>query len=304
MQTRHGGWTVVANPAAGRSRRRSVQRLAELEARTSILRSRGLDVVIERSTSLDHARALATNAAAAGRDLVAAGGDGTAGALAGIAAEHHRRFAVVPIGSGNDFARVLGIDRKDPVAALELLDDDRGIDRTIDLAQANDRWYNCVTCSGFDAEANRWANSVTRLTGTPLYIAAVLRTLVVYRPQPFVVTVDGVAHERTAWMVSVANTTTYAGGMQIVPTAEIDDGLLDVCIVGDVSIAKFLWNFPKVFSGKHGSTHGVEFLRGREMTVETAGHAAGELWADGERVDGLPATMRAIAGALVVRVPS
>ena len=300
---RAAAWTVVANPAAGRSRRRGAQRLEQLEAAVRERRAGGADIVLERSTSLDDARARATEAALDGRDLVAAGGDGTVGAIAGVAADHGRRLAVVPIGSGNDFARVLGIDRKDPVSALRLLDDTRGRDRTIDLAKANGHWYNCVTCSGFDAEANRWANSVTKLSGTPLYIAAVLRTLAVYRPRRFAITVDDVRHEKTAWMVSVGNTTTYAGGMKIVPDAVLDDGLLDVCIVGDVSKAKFITSFPKVFSGRHGDVAGVEFVRGATVTVETLDGSDGELWADGERVDSLPATMTAVAGALVVRVP-
>ena len=296
-------WTVIANPAAGRSRRRGVERLRSIDTEVTRLHAAGVDLIVERSSSLDDARERATKAALAGRDLVAAGGDGTVGAIAGIAADHQRRLAIVPIGSGNDFARVLGIDRKDPVAALRLLDDEHGRDRTIDLAQANGHWYNCVTCSGFDAEANRWANSVTRLSGTPLYIAAVLRTLAVYRPRRFAITVDGTRHEKTAWMVSVGNTTTYAGGMQIVPDAQLDDGLLDVCLVGNVSKIKFITSFPKVFSGRHGEATGVEFLRGAQVTVEAIDGSDGELWADGERVDSLPATMVAIANALVVRVP-
>jgi diacylglycerol kinase (ATP) len=296
-------WTVVANPAAGRSRRRGAQRLEQLDAAVRKLQVDGIDIALERSSSLDDARARATTAALDGRDLVAAGGDGTVGAIAGVAADHQRRLAVVPMGSGNDFARVLGIDRKHPVSALDLLDDTRGRDRTIDLAQANGHWYNCVTCSGFDAEANRWANSVTKLRGTPLYIAAVLRTLAVYRPRPFAITVDDVRSEKIAWMVSVGNTTTYAGGMKIVPDAQLDDGLLDVCIVGDVSRSKFITSFPKVFSGRHGEARGVEFVRGAKVTVETLDGSEGELWADGERVDSLPATMVAIGAALTVRVP-
>ena len=110
---------------------------------------------------------------------------------------------------------------------------EHGHDRVIDLGRVNDRWYTCVTASGFDAEANRWANTVHRLSGTALYVAAVLRTMVVYKPHPFRLTVDGEAHELRAWLVAVGNGPAYGGGMNIAPSARLDDGLLDVTVVGD-----------------------------------------------------------------------
>src|SRR6185437_10116318 len=145
-----------------------------------------------------------------------------------------------------------------------------GVDRTIDLGRVNDRWYCSVTATGFDSEANRWANTVTRLSGTPLYVAAVLRTLATYRPHPMRVTVDGERHELRAWMVSVGNSTTYGGGMRITPDARLDDGLVDVCAIdGAVPRTKFLAQFPKVFKGAHVNVDGVHVWRGASATVES-----------------------------------
>jgi diacylglycerol kinase (ATP) len=302
-------WTLVVNPTAGRGRgRRKVERrLNELDDAIAALQRRGVDILSERSTSFDDLVVRARGAAAAGRDLVAAGGDGTAGAVAGVAASAGRRFAMVPLGSGNDFARTLGYDLKRPLDALTLLTDDAGTDRMVDLGRADGHWYNCVTCSGFDAEVNRWANSVHRLSGTALYIVAVVRTLAIYRPRRFAITVDGQRHERRAWMVSVGNSTTYGGGMKIVPDARLDDGQLDVCVIGDVSKAKLLWHFPKVFSGTHARVEQIQFFRGATVTVEALEPglhgATRELWADGERVAALPITVVAVPQALVVRVP-
>ena len=101
----------------------------------------------------------------------------------------HAGLAIVPTGAGNDFARVLGYDPKRPLDAFGVLA--HGRDRVVDLGRVNGRWYTCVDRSGFDAEANRWANTVQRLSGTTLYVAAVLRTLAVYRPHRFRLTVDG-----------------------------------------------------------------------------------------------------------------
>ena len=78
---------------------------------------------------------------------------------------------------------MLGYDPQAPARAFDAIA--HGDDRVVDLGRVNGRWYTCVTASGFDAEANRWANTVRQLSGTTLYIAAVLRTLAVYKPHEF-----------------------------------------------------------------------------------------------------------------------
>ena len=164
--------------------------------------------------------------------------------------------------------------------------------------------------TGFDAEANRWANSQPWLTGTPLYVLAVLRTLRTYRPRPVRITVDGAVTETDAWLVAVANTRSYAGGMVIAPAASIGDGLLDVCVVGPVSRAGFLRTFPKVFRGTHVHHPLVTTSRGTDIRIEAldapaAPHASPpELWASGERVGPLPARITPARGALRVVVGS
>jgi diacylglycerol kinase (ATP) len=291
-------WTLVLNPVAGRGRHRDLA--PELRARA---RHSNLDTEIVVSESAADAETLARKAGEAGRDLIAAGGDGTVGLVAGVAAETGRLLGIVPTGAGNDFATALGYDRKQPLDAIAAIA--AGRDATVDLGMVNGRWYTCVTCSGFDAEANRWANTVTRLSGTPLYVAAVLRTLAVYKPCPFRVTVDGEVHETPAWMVAVGNSRAYAGGMQIVPDARMDDGLLDVCVIGNLSRLNILRHFPKVFKGAHLGILGIATYRGARITVEALGPKAGamEVWADGERVSPLPATMEPRPRALRVRVP-
>jgi diacylglycerol kinase (ATP) len=289
-------WTIVVNPAAGRRRNRDL-----VSVLRSLAASAGLDAAVVASESAEDAAKLATEAAVAGRDLIAAGGDGTVGLLAGIAADHECRLGIVPTGSGNDFAVALGYERKRPLEAVAAIA--AGRDATVDLGVVNGRSYTCVTCSGFDAEANRWANTVTKLSGTALYVAAVFRTLAVYRPTPFRVTVDGEVHETAAWLVAVGNGGAYAGGMHILPNARMDDGLLDVCVIGNLSRLQMVRHFPKVFRGAHLGVAGIETYRGSRVTVEALGRDDMEVWADGERVGPLPATMEPRPDALRVRVP-
>ena len=215
---------------------------------------------------------------------------------------HRRTLAVVPTGAGNDFARGLGYDPKHPLDAFDALE--HGRDRVIDLGRVNGRWYTCVTASGFDAEANRWANTVHRLSGTTLYVAAVLRTLAVYQPHPFRLTVDGETHELRAWLVAVGNGPAYGGGMNIAPSASLDDGLLDVTVVGAMNRLQMLVNFPKVFKGTHVSHPLVTTFRAERVELESLDPSVPmDVYADGERVGPLPATMEAVRGALTVRVP-
>ena len=117
-------------------------------------------------------------------------------------------------------------------SAFDVLD--VGVDEVVDLGRVNGRWYTCVTASGFDAEANRWANTVQRISGTALYVAATIRTLAVYNPQP--VPPDRRRRSRTSsrrgWSRSATVPRTRAACTSR-PNASMHDGLLDVTVIGD-----------------------------------------------------------------------
>ena len=194
----------------------------------------------------------------------------------------------MPTGAGNDFARGLGYDPKHPLDAFDALE--HGHDRVIDLGRVNGRWYTCVTASGFDAEANRWANTVHRLSGTALYVAAVLRTLAVYKPHPFRLTVDGETHEFRAWLVAVGNGPAYGGGMNIAPSASLDDGLLDVTVVGAMTRAADARELPEGLQGHaRGAPAGHAPSAATRVELESLDPSVPmDVYADGERVGPLP----------------
>jgi diacylglycerol kinase (ATP) len=309
-------WTALCNPAAGRGRARTrLPRVAE--ALGAARDGRGLDVEVVVTASADDLVSRARDAFARGRGVVACGGDGTVSALAGVAAEEQGVLAVLPVGSGNDFARQLQIPRDDIDAAVALLLDGPrpgeggGEVARVDLGRATTAdgttaWFTTVANTGFDAEANRWANTMERVSGTPLYVAATLRTLATYRPRGFRISIDGHTERVEAWLVAVGNTRTYASGMAITPGASLRDGALDVCVVGPVSRAEFLTTFPKVFSGRHVDHPQVQTWRGTEIHVEpddATDHAGADLWASGEHLGPLPATLTPAPGALRVVVP-
>ena len=199
-----------------------------------------LDVELVLSADADDLVALARRAFGRGRGgRRVRGGDGTVNALAGVAADEGGVLGILPLGSGNDFARQLDIPATTSTppstcsAPARSCSADLGRVHTADGATT---WFTTVANTGFDAVANAWANTVTWTSGTPLYVLATLRTLAAYSPTPVRVTVDDATTiETEAWLVAVGNTRTYASGMMITPAASVHDGLLDVCVVGPVS---------------------------------------------------------------------
>ena len=302
MQPAPERWTAIVNPAAGRGRAR-----ARLPHVLDALAAVDLDVEIVLSADAADLLARARDAFGRGRAVVACGGDGTVTMLAGVAADEGGVLGILPLGSGNDFARQLDLPRGDHEAAIEVLRTghvvhaDLGRARTADGATT---WFTTVANTGFDAVANAWANEITWTSGTPLYVLATLRTLAAYSPTAVRVTVDDAVLETDAWLVAVGNTRTYASGMMITPAASVHDGLLDVCIVGPVSRTDFLRTFPSVFSGTHVEHPEVRTARGTHVAVEILDPSSTvELWASGEHAGPLPAHLEPVAGALAVVVP-
>jgi diacylglycerol kinase (ATP) len=298
-------WTAIVNPAAGRGRAQ-----ARLPHVLDALAGVDLDVEVLLSADAADLVTRARDAFDRGRGVVACGGDGTVCALAGVAADHDGVLAIVPLGSGNDFARQLDIPRDDYRVAIDLLRTghvvaaDLGRVHTADGATT---WFTTVANTGFDAAANEWANRVTWTSGTPLYVMATLRTLASYRPGRFRITVDDTTVETEAWLVAVGNTRSYASGMMITPAASVHDGLLDVCVVGPVTRVDFLRTFPAVFRGAHVDHPQVSTWRATDVEVVVLDSADSadsvDLWASGEHAGPLPARIEPVAGALAVMVP-
>lgn len=285
------------NPSAGRRRR--ARHLAQLG---NALAVRAVDIHVTKTPA--DGLAAARTAFARGEGVLACGGDGTVRTLAGLAAETNGLLGIVPLGAGNDFARTLGFDHRDPLAALSALDS--GEDAIVDLGrvQTDDtrEWFTTVAHSGLDGEVNRWANTVAWTSGTSLYTMAALRTMATYQPTAMRVTADDAEWAGNAWLVAVGNTHCYGGGMAIVPNAELTDGQLDVVIVGDVARVNVLRCFPQMMRGDHLDIEGVTTLRGATVTLD--GPRTQDVWASGEWVGPLPATIEVAPRALRVRVPT
>ena len=259
----------------------------------------GADVEVVVSQDIPHAAEAARAAAERGDTVVALGGDGLVGALAG-ALEGSAPLGVLPAGRGNDFARALGIPKDPPGACRVLL---TGTERTLDLGQANGRTFVCIASLGFDSDANRIANEARFVPGSLVYLWAGIRALVTWRPAHFSIAIDGRELEFDGYTVGIANTPYYGGGMKAAPDADPADGLLDVVFLKRAPKLKFLTQvLPKVFSGTHVELDEIEVHRARE--VEVRADRPFDVYADGDSVTTLPVTVRLVPGALRVIAPT
>jgi diacylglycerol kinase (ATP) len=290
---------VVANPTAGRGK--GAKLIPKVDA---LLRSLGVAHTIRICESPEDPERQAWLAANDGADIVAAlGGDGQVGACANGVMGTDSALAVIPAGTGNDFARHLGLDRKDPLAAVRLLASPtfKRIDAVKVTTPERERYYVNIGGAGFDSEVNEHANKVRRLQGTAKYIYSTFVTLARFAAGEFLVKVDGKDHQFKGMMLAVGNATSYGGGMRVTPDARSDDGLLDVCVIQELPKWQFVKAFPKVFSGKHVGHPAVTMLRGKQ--IEISADRPFQVYADGEPVGCLPATFTVLPSALRVVVP-
>jgi YegS/Rv2252/BmrU family lipid kinase len=287
---------LIVNPSAGAGRA-----LRALDPIAAALRRSGVAVHVERTRDLDHARELAGSAAEQGEVAAALGGDGLVGAVADAlrTAGGDGVLGVLPGGRGNDFARVLGIP-SDPAAAAAALVD--GVERPLDLGEVGGRAFIGIASCGFDSDANRIANETRLVRGNLVYAYGALRALLAWRPAQFELELDGEQQSFTGYSVAAANSKAFGGGMLLAPDAELDDGLIDVVTIGDVSRRRYVSQLPKVFKGAHVANPEVTIRQGRELRI--AADRPFTLYADGDPIAELPATVRALPAAVRVLAPA
>jgi YegS/Rv2252/BmrU family lipid kinase len=285
--------SLIVNPVAGGGRA-----AAALPAVRSALAGQGADHRVSFTESLAHARLLAGQAAAAGQTAVAFGGDGTVSAVAGALRGGTGVLGVLPGGRGNDFARALGLPA-DPIAACAVLT--AGEVRPLDLAMADQHTFIGIASCGFDSEANRIANAATLVRGSLVYRYAALRALAAWHPAEFTVELDGRVEILTGYTVAVANSGIYGRGMELAPGARLDDGVLDVVIIEQMSKLRFLRALPRVFSGRHVNVPGFRIERARSVRVSADRPMS--VYADGDPISTLPVCITVLPGAVRTLVP-
>jgi diacylglycerol kinase (ATP) len=227
--------------------------------------------------------------------VVVLGGDGTlheaANGLLRAAVAERPPIAVLPAGTGNDYAKMAGASGLSVQDAVRRLRSARI--RHFDVGTAWGEYFINSVGIGFDAEVARVVNSWRWVTGLPAYLAAVFQVLAHFRTLELDVTSDGETFSGHLLLLEVAIGPCVGGGFRLTPNAEPDDGWLDICAIQHISMPGILVRLPLVMLGKHTRLKAVRMLRARQVAVTSR---SGTLHAqfDGE--------LREVAGTMDIRL--
>jgi YegS/Rv2252/BmrU family lipid kinase len=290
---------VVLNPTAGRGKagRSEAQLRSDL---TEIFRDKSVRFAITQRGG--HAGELAAAVDSNTSLVIAVGGDGTISQVANGLAGKELPMGIVPGGTGNDLARGLGIANY--AAALSALR--AGNVRRIDALRASINGADVLSLnaggSGFDGVVAEWVNTHCRqIGGTLAYVLGMLNCLPQLRANHTTLTVDGERMEMETYLCAVCNSSSFGGGLNIAPMADLTDGLADVIVIGDVGKIGFLREFPKVFSGRHIEHPKVHHFRAKEVELKT--EPALPTFVDGEMMGPNPIRFQVLPQAVPMIVP-
>lgn len=248
--------------------------------------------------------------------VVACGGDGTVhDCLQGVMTSDatDKQMAIWPVGTGNDIVRGLGLDTAGTeelhgavidavlektttptdVGTISIFDD--GTDQSTD--QPTTHYFLGVLSCGFDSDVNERANNMPAKVGRARYLLGLARELPIVRPRWYAIDSDGEDKSMAAMIVAIGNGPAYGSGMMICPDADMSDGQLDITVVTNAPKHTFVSVLPKVYSGKHVEHPSVVSWRAKRLRIDAPDSL---VFADGERIGSLPATIEVMPSALQV----
>ena len=289
---------VIMNPTAGRAKPAAIEKNLNRE-----FRKHGISCEIAVTAKAGDGSALARKAAEEGRDVViAAGGDGTVNEVANGLAGAEVALGIVPIGSVNVLARELKIPLDFRKAVQTIAD---GVVKKIDLGCANGRYFTLMAGFGFDAEVvANVLQPIKDMIGSSAYVLKGLETLARYRATNITLEMPEGTYSAKAFIVMVANVSTYTYNLKITPHAAPNDGLLDVCVFERPLSDKigFMRQMAEVFIQRHLYHRAVRYFRTSKVTVKSAPDVMVQL--DGDSFGVTPVEVSIAPSILPVIVPS
>lgn len=296
---------LLVNPAA-----RAGAHTGATSTAAERLRTHGVQTTVLSGGSAAESSGLLRAALDAGVDAVAVvGGDGTVNLAIQEVAGTGVPLGIVPSGTGNDFAAMLGLRELDARAAADAIAG--GLTRRVDLARVtrgdgSTQYFGTVLASGFDSKVNDRANAMRWPRGGSRYDIAILVEFLTLAGIPYEVDVelaDGTREQIRGDLVmaTVGNGRTYGSGIPICPDADPADGLLDVLLVRPAGRLRLLRLLPRVYRGTHTTVPEVSVRRARSVRLSSPGVTA---YADGDPIGALPLSVDVVPAALTVFTPA
>lgn len=267
---------IIANPSGGRGRAQKLFPRFE-----TLLQTAGTDYTVRWTEAPGHATSITRDERANFDVIVAFGGDGTIHEIINGLVGSDTHLGIIPIGTGNDFARSCRIPLSLTKAVKTLLERKT---KKLDLGIVNGQYFGNVVGVGFDAYVNVESRKIEKLHGTIVFILAILKTLSKYKSIPLKIELDDETIEEPTYLISIGNGWSVGGGLQLTPNAILNDGIFQVCHVRDISSMKVVMNFLKLKNGRINDIEEVTMYQSRQIRITSDEPLPVHI--DGEILDG------------------
>jgi len=287
---------LIWNPVAGNG-----AAIGAYQQVTDALAERGIPFSAEKTEYAGHATELAKKAVENGaKKVVVLGGDGTIREVASALMNTDVPLGIISCGTGNDIIRPLKIP-KDALTALDIVL--AGEARHMDAAMANDLLYFNVAGFGFDVDVLNYVEIYKKRmkNGSLAYLRGLLAALLHLNSRKTKITWPGGSMEADVLIIAAGNGTHFGGGMMVTPKADPFDGLLDICVITNISKIRAYMILPKFMKGEHLSTKYVTYFKTTELTAVC--DPASLLDVDGDVHPGTPVTFKILPKSLWVIAP-
>lgn len=267
-------YLFVVNPKAGKGRGEKI--LPQLK---EILSAKNIDVEIFVTTKKGDARDIAHHSREKDIVLVSVGGDGTVNeVINGLEDKSNLILSVLPIGSGNDFARSLNLIGEWAKVLEIIISKENYVIIDVGKVKIWDKGSDAPVSSyfinscgiGFDAYVAFFGNQNKVLRGLPLYLYSVLKALKLYRASHITGNFDNVKIDGKKLLIAIGNGQTAGGGFKLTPNAIMDDSLLDACIADNLSKKQILTVLPKAINGSHINLDVIQYEKFVEANLYLA----------------------------------
>lgn len=256
-------YMLIVNPEAGSGKTMKV--LPKIE---NILRTKKVDYEFHFTQEPMHATELVKEIGNKFDVLVSVGGDGTINEVINGVPDIKIPFGMIPIGTGNDFARSCSIPYDSIEEAVQiLLNHDV---KNIDVGEVNGRKFVNVLGMGFEGQVNWNARKIKFIQGTIRYILGIIYTLFAFKRIPMKLTLDRKKLDDDIYLVSIGNGWNVGGGLKLTPNAKMDDGVFDVCYIKEITKWRIITNFSKLAKGTIIGLEEVEIFQAKKIKVESS----------------------------------
>lgn len=255
-------YLLIVNPEAGS--RSTMKALPEIDR---LMRIHKAEFEFHFTQERGHATELVKQIGADFDVIVSVGGDGTINEIVNGMPDLNKPLGVIPIGTGNDFARSCSMNIGDLESAVDvLLAHDI---KKIDVGEVNGRRFVNVMGLGFEGRANDIGKMLSFLHGTPKYLIAIGGTYLSYRKMPLRIKFNDVVIDEKVFLISIGNGWNVGGGLRLTPKALLDDGVFNVCYLQHISRLRILQVFAKLYDGTIDAVPEVKMYQTKELTIES-----------------------------------